>query len=208
MALAFPREMVSAWCWTNAEFKLVHRQEVSRTAADTQVRDLGPALWHASFESDPLPKTKADELEADFETLGGALRTFFAVPMLRKDPARWTGEGMAGCSVNAIRSDRRAIRIAGLPAGFELSAGDFVSILTSVPGRELLKIAVGGTASSTGLSPWLEVTDAIRVSVKVEDFAKLHLPFVEMRLVPGSLEKPRDSVVRWRVKFDATQVVR
>lgn len=208
MALTYPRDMVTDRCWATAAFMLNRRQEMSRTPAGVVAKDLGPSLWRADFETYVLPLSDAEGLHANFLTLGGALRTFYAAPMQKRRPAAWSGEALTGVTINAIRSDNAALRLTGLPAGFVLTAGDYVSIETAIGGRELIKLATGGTVSGTGLSPWVEVVPHLRPSVAVGDAATLIDPLVEMRLDPGSLEMPRHSLRRWKVSFSAMQVVR
>ena len=181
MALTFPRQMTTAQCWARAELRLQRRQEIARTAgAATQVKDLGPPLWVASFESYPLLQRAADALHADFETLGGAVSPFFLVPALRRLPA--VQEGSLVGLVGAIRADRRALRIEGFSKPGRLMPGDFASVEPQGGGRELLRVATEGSVSSAGLSAWVEVVPAIRPAVSVGDRVSLRDPEVEMIL--------------------------
>lgn len=211
MSLTFPRDMITGQCWDTARFVLSHRQELSRTAGgEVQAKDLGPPIWQASFETYPLSLDDADALEADFLTLNGSARTFYATPYLsRRAKALPAGHAfdLSAVAVHTISANRDEVRIDGLPANLEIHAGDYLGITTST-GRELHRIAVGGTADGAGLSPLLTVVPNLRASVAVNDLVDIENPMAEMVLIPGTLDKPRESRLRWRVRFDAVQVLR
>lgn len=207
MALTFPRDMVSAQCWETAKFTLQRRQELSRTAdGRTQGKDLGPAIWRAEFQTYPLAQADAEALEADLMTLQGVVNSFYAVTMRRRAPLTWASNTLAGVTVLAIGASNDKISLAGLPAGFVMTAGDFVTITTS-SGTELHKLARGGTADGNGQTPKMEVVPHIRPGVAAGDAVTLIDPFAEMVMEPGSLDMPRQSLRRWRVGFKAVQVL-
>lgn len=212
MALTFPRNMTGGRPWQRAALTPQLRQELSRTAGgDVLVADLGPVLWRASFATYPLRQAAAEAILADFETLDGGARTFLLHPAKRPFPLAIgspAAYALAGAAINAIRADRSAFRIDGLPPNFPLTAGDLVSIVTATGGRELLRLATGGATSSTGLSPWLELTPPLRPSVATGDAAQLAPPLIEMRLAPDSLTVERVGRSRQVIGFEAWQVVR
>lgn len=215
MTLVFPRDMISAECWETAKFTLQHRQELSRTAGGVvQGKDLGPAIWMAEFQSYPLAQAEAEALEADMQTLGGVVRTFYAVTMRRRAPFARSGEALTGVTIasTAISGNYSSISLAGLPSGFVMTAADFVTVTTST-GTELLRLVRGGTADGTGVTPLMEVVPYLRpasipLAIQPADPVTLIDPYAEMRLEPGSLETTRHSRRRWRVGIRAQQVIR
>lgn len=209
MTLAFPRDMTTAYCWEEHRFSLMRRQELSRTAGgDTQAKDLGPALWTASFRSYPLLQEEAEALEADLQTLGGALRTFYAAPR-RARPARDDGSAsLSGVAVDAVGVDHDTLTLRGLPAHFQLRAGDYLSVTTSAGGRELHRLARDGVADGTGVTSDISIVPHVRPVVSSGDPVSLAPPLVEMRLSHDTLQSRRVTRFRWRVSFEATQVIR
>lgn len=205
MALTFPRNMTAGRCWHQADFQIHEIQELAREASGAiQGRDLADPIWRIEFQSVQLDGYAADDLLADFETLGGVLRSFYASPFLRPAPRTRLAEALTGVSVNTIRADRRALRLTGLPASFEMSAGDFVSIATAT-GKALHRLARGGVADGAGLSPELELSNFLRPDVAVAQAVTLIDPPAEFRLLPGSLRKVPAGPRRWRVSFSAVE---
>lgn len=198
--------------WTEADFVPQRRQEMSRTAGGAAiVADLGPVLWRASCRSFPLKRDGADALMADFETLGGALRTFWAVPVLRPVPASIAGDtatDLQGITVASIADDRSGLSLAGLPADFVLTAGDWLSIATAAGGREVVRLAEGGAADAAGLSPVLACYPTLRPGVVVGQVVRARNPRIEMRLEPESLLRERAGGAWFTVAFSAWQVIR
>ncbi len=208
MTLIFPRDMVSAESWYSADFRLQRSQEISRTSGgQIQARDLAPSYWRATFLSVPLEYRDAIALRMDFETLGGALRPFNAATLGVSAPAQWSGEDLSTVTVAEISADRTGLRLDGLPAGFELTAGDYLTVSKS-GATELHGLARGGIADGAGLSPLIHVVPKLRPVVSVGDSVALQPPFAEMLLEPGTLASTRHSAAHWQVSFEAVQVLR
>lgn len=211
MALTFPRDMTTAVRWSAAEFRLQRRQETSRTKGGSHVvADLGPALWRASFRAFPRKRNAAEALLADFETLGGALRTFLAHPAKRPIPGAYgdvSGFDLSGLTIGTIAADRSALSLAGVPNGFQLTAGDFLSITTAAGGREFVRLAESG-AGTAGQTDVLACFPALRPSVVVGRPVSIVRPLCEMQLEPGSLAL-EDAGAPWKsLTFNAWQVIR
>lgn len=209
MALTFPRNMTSLVRWKEPSFRLVYRQELVRDAGGpTQAKDMGPALWQASFTSVPLRLSVADAVMADFRSLRGSVNSFLLHPYTRPRPAASGDLSGATVVVHSVRSDASAIRLSGLPSQFVMAAGDYVSIATAAGGIEFLQIVRGGQASISGLSPELEVAPFVRPAVDVGNAVTLVEPVAEFVLQPGSLDDPFVGLNHRQVSFVASQVVR
>lgn len=207
MTLTFPRDMISGTCWEDRAFSLVAPQEVSRTIGGRiQARDLGPEIWRGVFSSYPMPGPDANALMADFQSLRGTLRSFYAVPP-RRAPLQGTAGTPKTVTLSSIAANRDAIGLSGLQAGEKISAGDYVSIWTGT-NTELLRFVRAGTANASGVLPSTEVVPAVRAGVVADVDAVIEDPLVEMVLVPGTLDMPRVNRARWRVVFQAVQVLR
>lgn len=209
MPLVFPRNMTGLARWTEPSFQLMYRQELARDAGGpTQAKDMGPALWQASFTSVPLRLEVADAVIADFRSLRGAVRSFLLHPPTRARPAAAGDLSSSTVTVHSVRADASAIRLTGLPSGFVLTAGDYVSIQTAAGGIEFLQLARGGQANVGGLSPELEVVPFVRPAVDVGNAVSLTEPVAEFILRPGSLDDSFVGLTHRQITFTAMQVVR
>lgn len=189
MALVFPRDMTSARLWqASSRIVLARRQEISRTSrGEAFGKDIGPAIWAGQFLSAPLQAPAAEALLADFESLGGLTRTFYASPPER--PRASSGSAPGPLAIDSISGDNSAVALSGLPAAFEVSVGDYFSVETAGGARHLHKFVEAGTADGSGLSPELTVEPYIRIGAAVADVVTMDAPLVEMRLDAGSLRK-------------------
>lgn len=204
--------MTTAWRWSRAKLILQRRQEFSRTRGGRLIgADLGPALWRAEFQSFPLRRDPADQLHSDFLSLRGVVHPFYLHPAERPRPAASTGQALAGVTLQEITAERDGVRLQGLPAGFVMTPGDFLSVTTSAGGREFLRIVgvnSAGVADGAGLSPRLWVEPAVRVSAVVGNAVTLANPLLEAALEPETLDRIEAGLGWFRVTFSAWQVVR
>lgn len=211
MALVFPRDLTDLTRWSAPKLKLEHRQELSRRQGGlTQAKDMGPSLWVADWASVPIRLDDADAVMAQFSSLRGSLRTFYLYPFTRPQPRQTGAQGgaLGNVSVQSIDAGNAALTLQGLPSGFELVEGDYLSITTQVGGREFLRLNEGRTAGGTGLAVDLGVEPYVRAGVAPGDTVTLVKPLVEMRLDPGTLDDPFDGLSHRMIKFKATQVIR
>lgn len=210
MTLIFPRDMTSAADWERADLSLQWRQESSQQANGATIgRDMGSPIWRADFETMPMEKHLAEALHADFLTLGGLSRSFYAHAAKNSTPFAETLAVVSAAVVHDIRADNAALRLSGVPSGYEIGGGDLVSIETQAGGRELVRVALGGAASGVGISPWLEVAPILRPSVAIGDEVSLTPPLIELRLERDGLKEPkRKSGNLYTVAFKAYQVVK
>jgi len=207
MALTFPRDLTGTCAWRRARLVPGHRQELSRTAAgETQGKDLGPMLWRADWASVPLPRAQADAAMAEFGSLRGAIHSFYLYPAWRPRPAAIPTGALSGVTVASIASDRSALSLAGLPAGAQMSAGDFLSIWTGAY-TEFLRLVRPGTADGTGTTPEMETEPPVRSGVGTGFTVTLVEPLVEMKLVPDTLDDPQIDVLHRQIVFQAVQVI-
>jgi hypothetical protein len=212
MALVFPRPMTLVTAWAKPRLTLHHRQEISRQAGgQAQAKDLGPSLWMADFVSVPLPLDEADAVRADFDSLSGAVNSFYLHPPTRRRPASLASHAPlqgASITVHAVSTDRSALQLAGLPVGTELRAGDYLSVHTTSVAREFMRLVTGGVADGAGITPELTVTPFCRASVAAAQGVSLLDPMVEMVLEPGSLDDPYVGPSHRTIQLRAVQVVR
>ena len=195
--------------WQQGNFRLSRLQEMSRTSGALQVRDLGPAVWTATFRTAPMMKAKAEEYHTILEDLGGALTTFLAHTAERPRPLAIPTGNLSGITILSIGPDNDEIALTGLAASRRLVIGDYLSILTQSGSRELVKVRSAVTSNAQSQTPLFRVTPHLRESVAVGDPVQLDRPQMEARIEPGSLSlSPIVVGIQYTVSFTALQVIR
>lgn len=107
-------------------------------------------LWGASYALTAHDAAHAREINAKVYALDGVSKPFLWADPYYKGPASGVTAGLNNVTISSIRSDRGGISLQGLPAGFRLSAGDYLSI-THTGGRVYFgTFAEGWTATEAG----------------------------------------------------------
>lgn len=182
-------------------------QERSMTASGTSlVKDLGPQLWRAYYETVPLSRSDALDLETDLLTLHGGAHLFEGYDPRRPLPKSDAVTLLDAVTIHSIRSDRLALRLTGLPAGFVISKSDYMSI-DDGSNLHLLRAAMGGTASGAGLSPWIEVRPGLRPQLDVGDAVALRYPCARFMIEKDSVSRQRVGMLDDAISFTALQVI-
>jgi hypothetical protein len=156
------------------------------------VAEIAPRLWTADIETAQCDLATAKRQRALLRRVGSLGRFIAYNPdnaYPENDP---TGSDLAGYSpvIYAVHSGNRALRLSSLPPGYELVAGDMVSIYYAGR-RQLLDIAEDATASSGGITPYFDVSQPLRTSIAAGMAADLAKPGCQMQLVgydPGASE--------------------
>lgn len=152
---------------------------------------MAPPLWGASYALYAHDAAKAREINAKVYALDGMAKTLLWADPYYKGPASGATAGLGAVTASGIRADRGAIALAGLPSGFVLSAGDYLSIAYASGRHYFGQFAEGGTASGgtiaqRELRPYLPmgISNGARIELvrpafkaKVEDFT----PFASFR---------------------------
>jgi hypothetical protein len=123
-----------------------------------------------------------------------------------------TGSGLGSrtVTIHSVASNLRELRLTGLPSGYVLSAGDMLGFqYGSSPVRYALhRIVVGGTASSSGLTPMLELVPNLRPGAVAGMTVSLIRPARKARLLPEpSYGSGRQALSRG-ASFDFIQTLR
>lgn len=153
--------------------------------------DVGERLWKMDLT---LKSDRYEEVEASrarIQVFRQAGRPFFAhaLPMFypQYDP---TGLilGATVPTLSSVATNMRDIRLAGLPAGYQIRAGDFLSFSYSTnPVRYAFHQAVSdATASGAGLTGTFEVNTEIRPGFALGADVRLIKPLFKAIILPGS----------------------
>lgn len=211
MALTFPRtDILSAVAFQDQTFQLMFRQEYSRTAYGTTLgKDLGPALWSASYTTAPMYADEALSFEAMLNSLDGVIQQFEAGDLRRVFPKAYPDGDFADTgAIASVNANNKAISMSGLSAGFVISQGDFLAF--DYGGSRALHQAVeGATANGSGVTAEFEVRPHIRPGFTLSPATAVRLknPRGRFALVPGSVSSRVQGGLFTIVSFEAVQVI-
>ena len=197
MALTFPlsrADFYESLKVEAVEFRAPVQQSLTGVGDGTIIRhNLGPQLWEGEVTLIPSTHREAVEIEALLARLEEPGTSFFAYdPRVigpRSDP---DGDALDGLSLELEEvSGGREIAIRNLPAGFAISRGDMVSFQYQNGGATryaMHRVVTGATAASTGITPLMEVTPAVRPGAAAGDPVELVRPYCKAVMVPGTVE--------------------
>lgn len=194
----------------STEFNLLWRQEQSRTAGgQTVVKDMGSPLWQMTAQSRSMKPNELDYWRARLTSLENGLKTFHAFPKSRCFPVAYpngswpTGGAFAGVGqVATIASNRKAISLSGLPAGYKVSVGDYVQI----GDKDIHMVMEPVSAGGGGVTTQFEVRPHLWPGVTAPVVATLVKPSCVMAVVPGSISTTADMATgRGTVTFQAIE---
>ncbi len=192
------------------DFGVLQRQEFSRTADGvTRGKDLGEALWRASYTTKPLLSSDALAYEAKLRSLNGVIGRFFAGDPSRCNPREHKDGSFSDTGVIAsIGVDNKSLALEGLDAGFKISAGDYLAFqYGSTPSYALHQAMEDAVADGSGETPAFEVFPHIRPGVAEAATVTLKRPQALFVLEPNSVSRRRVAGPYWSVSFSAIQVI-
>lgn len=170
-------------------FRLDRSVTFSETGdGDLITHQLGQRRWVGEIELDREPILLASRVKALIEVLGEAGASFLLPDLTRRGPlADPAGVALAGSSpvLSAIDPGLRILGLSGLPAGYVLSAGDYLGWqYGSSPVRHAVHRLVNTvTASGSGVAAGLIVSPPVRTGVQVGAAVQLVQPAVKAKLV-------------------------
>ena len=134
---------------------------------------LATPLWGATYPLYAQDAAHAREINATAYALDGMSKTLLWADPYYSGPASGMTSGLGAVTVNGIRQDRGAIALTGMPEGFVLSAGDYLSIAYGSGRIYFGTFAEGGTAGSAGgigqkeLRPYLPLNIATGARIEL-----------------------------------------
>ena len=146
--------------------------------------ELARPLWTAEASLATRPETEARELEAKIDGLDGMHGTFLFSDPAYKGPASGVTSGLGAVTILGISADRGGISLSGLPAGYVVTAGDFLSI---VHGTYVYfgRFAEGGTAGVGGNLAVRAIRPFLPLTVQTGAAVELVLPYFKAIIPPG-----------------------
>jgi hypothetical protein len=189
VTIAYPLDLLAGFPGWTTGFSLKWRQEQSTQASGRiLVKDMGSPLWTLRAITKVMSPNNLDLWRAKLTSLENGLQTFKGYPLSRSYPilyphGSWpTGVAFSGaCQLASIAADRKTITLSGLPAGFKLSVGDYVSI-----SGDLHQVMEPATAAS-GTTGAFEVRPHIWPGVTAPKAATVKHPSCLMVIMPDSV---------------------
>lgn len=192
MALSFPLSGTEFWGGlpvVSATFHLGEALQSSRTAGGAILTaSLGERLWSCEIQLEARSHAAAAKAAARLSILREPGRSIYAWPLEKPYPAADPDGAILGASavtIYTLPAGNRELRLQGLPPGYVISDGDFLSFVQA-GSPALHQVVVGGTASGAGFTPPLEVTPNLRPGAAVGLAVQLIRPFCRMVYVPDS----------------------
>lgn len=197
MALTFPLPLASfadTLLVANASCFLPEQLQQSRTAGGEQLSaDMGERLWTGRIDLGNMVRSEFGRPDVLISLLRQAGRSFLMYDRRRPNPlADPTGTilGASAVTILALGGDPRELSLTGLPAGYTLSAGDYLSFAytdLSITRQALHKVVDAiVVADGVGATALFEVHPAIRPGAVAGAAVTLRKAFCKAVMVAGS----------------------
>lgn len=226
MTITFPANLPSQLLarLSTCVFSMDYTQDIAPTRGGASiVRDLGPALWHATYQSGLLVPSEFKAVEAWLDSLGGSVNPFYGYDVQRTYGANYpngisgltranSGGAFDGSALfAALAGDNVTITIGSsaapattLPVGYVATVGDYLAFdYNSGASRALHRIVAGGTADANGVLA-VEVRPQVRAGYTGASII-LAKPAGKFLIIPGSVKKAMQPAGYTNVSFEATQ---
>ncbi|MCI5097530.1 MAG: hypothetical protein MRY77_14540 [Rhodobacteraceae bacterium] len=195
-------------------FDLPSQAEFSKTAGGEILEAaLGTRLWQGKIVLDKMTTDEEADVLAmiDVVTSPGASFMVHDVkrPWLRKDPKGLNLAGSAPTLLD-VSADTRSVNIAGLPAGLELSRGDYLAFSYGAnPERFALhRVSAPATVGAGGETGLVEVRPNVRPGWAVGATVSMTRAACKAKIVPGSFDPGSRGRLTTGVSFNWIQTLR
>ena len=207
MTITYPLDLLPGFPGWTPGFSLKWRQEQSTQASGRiLVKDMGSPLWTLRATTKVMSPNNLDLWRAKLTSLENGLQTFNGYSLSRTYPilypnGSWpTGGAFTGnCQLASIDASRKIISLSGLPAGFKLSIGDYVSI-----SGDLHQVMEAATAAA-GTTGFFEVRPHIWPGVAAPKAATVKQASCLMTIVPDSVSADAQLAGWGSVSFQAIE---
>lgn len=189
-------------------FRIRRSEEVSGTVGEVMTSEIAAPRWEAQFALAPMYRADAARVVGMLEELGTYNSVHLYDPTVRFPASDPTGSGISGATVVvfSLGANNKSLRLAGLPSGYVLSAGDMLSAPYGSPTRRYLgRITEAAVANGAGVTPTFDVVPQLPEGFAVGAQVTLSRPHGAFRIVsfdPGSAF----GVTVTGVQFSAVQV--
>lgn len=184
----------------SVKWHIAEQQEITGLGSGELLgAELAPSRTEADVTLSAMSWDDAAEVQALIEALDGVIGSFYLHSPQKMYPRKDPDGSLLGASVvtiNALAANNKEMRLAGLPAGYQLSGGDLLSFNygASPVRRALHRIVLPVTTAGTGITPLFEVRPHIRTGASVGLAVTLIKAAAKVRLVPGSFDPGTNGV--------------
>ncbi len=197
-------------------FHLPEQVQQTRTAGGEQLgADVAERLWTGQITLGRMTKAEAGRPEVLIDLIRQVGRPFLMYDRYRTNPLLdplGTVLGAASVSILALGGDAREMSLSGLPVGYTLSAGDYLSFAYgSSPVRQALHRVVNTSvvADGSGQTALFEVTPALRPGAIATAPVQLKKAYCKAVAIYGSIEEAtRQSTMTEGLGFSWVQSLR
>ena len=198
MAITFPAALINFFDLLpiqSAEIDLQDSYEAEETGrGEVLTANMGERLWQMNINLRPMGYDEAEEVQALIRMFRREGATFLAHPIPRVFPRNDPNGSIIGSSgtqpiLHTVGANMRDVRIGGLPQGYRLGGGDFISWTYGTnPQRYALHQVVGATvlAASNGVTPNLELNPPVRAGFVASQAVTIFRPRMKAMILPGS----------------------
>jgi len=196
MVQTLPMPLADFWSplrVASLSLSLPSASELSRTAGgEIIVAELGARLWTARVTLVPISIENAAALQVKLRLLQRAGASLHVSPRIGNYPAR-DPNGVIADSYITIASlplGNQTLSLAGLPSGYALSAGDYLSFSYGTPAIQAFhQLAGDARADALGVTAAFEIVPQIRPGAAIGASVTLVKPAFKALLLPGSLNE-------------------
>ena len=149
--------------------------------------ELASPLWSAEVSLRPVRLTVASRVGALVNRLRGAQEPFlFRDPYICAPALDPTGAGLSGATVQVASASGGTLGLSGLPAGYGLSTGDKLQIVTAGGKHAFVEASEDVTANGSGVTGGFDVFPSLPAGVAAGNAVTLVRPACACVIVPKS----------------------
>lgn len=223
MALAFPvplTQFIGRIPIETASLELGEAYEMNETGfGEILTAELGARLWQMKVNIRPGSYDEMEAVRSRLNMLRQPGRSFFVTPVPRDYPRFDPTGSILGATVptlNSVSANMRDITLTGLPVGYRIFDGDYLSFqYGSNPVRYafhqvLIQSPNGYTqANASGTTALFEITGNVRAGYALDTPVQLVKPYFKALIVPSSSNLGETG--RWQtrgISFSVIQTLR
>lgn len=197
MALTFPLalpDFANLLRMSSVRMKLVADQQISGLqTGQLIVADLAPKYWEIEVSLINMENADARKIQGLVESLNEGLNDFYWYDPRSEYPIADPDGSILGSStvvIETLPADYSKIALSGLPAGYVISPGDFLSydFGSSPEHRAFHRVVDGGTANGSGVSPTLEIRPLRRPGATLGTTVRLIKAAGKFKMIPNSFD--------------------